>query len=138
MPPGRFGGATSPQLNFGEALRRGLRLRCPQCGQGRLYANWVRMNHDCARCGLSFYRESGYYVGAMILNYVVTAAIALATYLISLLLPPLWNASTDARLMAWFTYAILLCLALMPHARSLWLAFDYWIEPWAPGPSGLL
>jgi uncharacterized protein (DUF983 family) len=109
---------------------RGLRLRCPHCGQGRLYSGWVRMNHECPHCGLWFYREPGYYVGAMIVNYGVTAGIVLAAYLLSLLLPNFWNASTDTKLFAWFGFAIALSLALFRHSRSLWLAMDYWLEPW--------
>lgn len=107
-------------------------LCCPHCGEGKLYSGGLRMYHDCPRCGLPFYRESGYYVGAMIVNYGVTAAIVLTAYLVSLLLPPIWRASTDTKLVAWFAFAIAVSLALFRHSRSLWLALDYWLDPWAP------
>jgi uncharacterized protein (DUF983 family) len=119
---------------FREALRRGFRRRCPNCGEGRLYSSWIRMHHDCPHCGLSFYRESGYYVGAMILNYGVTGSIVLASYLISLVLPPIWHTSSEVKLWAWFAFAIGLSFALLWHSRSLWLALDFWLDPWSPGP----
>ena len=38
-------------------LGRGLALRCPRCGQGRLFRGWLRMHDRCAACGASFARE---------------------------------------------------------------------------------
>ncbi len=62
---------------FKAAIGRGLRLRCPRCGDGRLYTTFFRMNRECPLCGLGFYRESGYYVGAMMINYGITAFLVL-------------------------------------------------------------
>jgi uncharacterized protein (DUF983 family) len=117
---------------FGEALKRGLRLRCPCCGRGPLYRRVLRMYHDCPLCGLRYYREPGYYVGAMIVNYGVTAFFMIAIYLVSLLLPDFWHVTTGTKIIVWMLAAALVSLALVPHARSLWLAVDYWIEPWPP------
>jgi uncharacterized protein (DUF983 family) len=40
------------------ALRRGLRKRCPHCGEGRLFSGW-RQFESCAICGLVFTRNPG-------------------------------------------------------------------------------
>ena len=40
------------------ALSRGLRKRCPHCGQGRLFAGWSHLDR-CAFCGLVFVRNPG-------------------------------------------------------------------------------
>ena len=40
------------------ALRRGLRKRCPHCGQGRLFAGWRHLER-CSVCGLVFERNPG-------------------------------------------------------------------------------
>ena len=90
------------------------------------------MYHDCPLCGLRYYREPGYYVGAMIVNYGVTAFFMIAIYLVSLLLPDFWHVTTGTKIIVWMLAAALVSLALVPHARSLWLAVDYWIEPWPP------
>jgi len=120
-----------PRPVFRDICGRAIRLRCPRCGKGKLYSG-LRMVHDCPSCGLSFYRESGYYVGAMIVNYGMTAAIVIVTYLVSLTLPVLWPASIDTKIWGWFAFAIVVSAALIRHSRSLWLAVDYWIEPWSP------
>jgi uncharacterized protein (DUF983 family) len=40
------------------ALGRGLRKRCPHCGEGRLFAGWS-VFHSCSVCGLVFARNPG-------------------------------------------------------------------------------
>ena len=40
------------------ALRRGLRKRCPHCGEGRLFAGWSFLER-CSVCGLVFARNPG-------------------------------------------------------------------------------
>ena len=40
------------------ALGRGLRKRCPHCGQGRLFSGWSFFER-CAVCGLVFARNPG-------------------------------------------------------------------------------
>jgi uncharacterized protein (DUF983 family) len=43
---------------IGTALRRGLRKRCPHCGQGPLFSGWSFCER-CSACGLVFARNPG-------------------------------------------------------------------------------
>src|SRR4026208_1926427 len=43
---------------IGTALRRGLRKRCPHCGEGRLFTRWSFLER-CSSCGLVFARNPG-------------------------------------------------------------------------------
>ena len=43
---------------IGIALRRGLRKRCPHCGEGRLFSGWSHLER-CLICGLVFVRNPG-------------------------------------------------------------------------------
>lgn len=97
------------------------------------------MRRHCPICGLPYYREPGYFVGAMIVNYAASILIVVLLYLVSIVLPGSWGASFETKLLAWFALTIVISLALMPHSRSFWLAMDYWLEPWQPEePSGSL
>ena len=40
------------------ALGRGLRKRCPHCGNGRLFAGWSQLP-ACSHCGLVYLRNPG-------------------------------------------------------------------------------
>ncbi len=56
-------------------LWRGLRRKCPRCGQGKLFSRWFRMVDDCPHCHLHFEREPGYWVGAVAINTTVIGAL---------------------------------------------------------------
>jgi uncharacterized protein (DUF983 family) len=86
----------------------------------------------CPVCGLSYFPEQGYYVGGMIINYGATTACVLAIFLISLLFPDFTKLSTNAKILLWMAFAIVLSLSLVRHAYSFWLGLDFWIKPRQP------
>ena len=93
------------------------------------------MLRHCPDCGLAYHREAGYFLGAMIINYMGTAFLVTTLYLSFLFLPDPASFSLEVKIAAWLAFAVLLSLALMRHSYSFWLALDFWIEPWEPtGP----
>lgn len=93
------------------------------------------MYRRCPVCGLSYYPESGFYLGGMILNYIFTVWVVIALYLISLLLPDFLPWSINAKIFLWMLFTVVLSLSLWRHTRSLWLALNYWVEPHETDPS---
>jgi ABC-type multidrug transport system permease subunit len=91
-----------------------------------------KMLLSCPACGLSYFRESGYFIGGMIITYALTLLVVIPVFLLSLLLPDVKNISDYWRFAAWIVFAIPLALFFMPYSYSLWLSLDYWIEPWKP------
>lgn len=102
-------------------LGRALRLRCPRCGQGRLFTGWFHMPPRCEDCGLLLEREPGYYLGAIYFNYGVTAILVTAGYFIGFFATSIPNQALLAWLLA---FCLLFPLWFFRYARSLWLAFD--------------
>ncbi len=86
----------------------------------------------CPVCGLSYFPEQGYYVGAMIINYVATTVVVVAIFLVSTLFPDFTTLSTNSKILLWMGFAILLSLLLVRHAYSFWLGIDFWIKPRQP------
>ena len=119
-------------LTFGEALRCFVRLRCPACQRGELFAGIFKMLPRCPQCGLPYFRESGYFIGAMIVNYAITMMIVLGVFLLSLLLPDFWATSVNLKLLGAGVFTIAVSLAVTRHCRSFWLAMDFWLDPWRP------
>src|SRR6266850_6897265 len=112
---------------------RGLKLRCPACGLGRLYESFFRMRDECPYCGLVFAREQGYFIGAIYLNVVATESLIFATYLALILAHRITDQSTYTIL---FTLALLVPVLFHRHARSLWLGLDHLLDPPAPSARG--
>jgi uncharacterized protein (DUF983 family) len=111
-------------------------MRCPSCQFGKLFGGIFKMLPRCPQCGLPYFRESGYYIGAMIVNYAVTMVIVLAVFLLSLLLPDFWGSSVNLKLLGLGAFTIAVSLAVTRHCRSFWLAMDFWLEPWTPDGKG--
>ncbi len=120
--------------NFPRLLLNALHCRCPNCRRGRIFRGWPnRVLPRCPDCGLSYFRESGYFIGGMIITYILTAFILLAAYLLSLLFPTARAFSENSQFVFWVSFAVLLTLVLVRPAYSLWLSLDFWIDPWQPG-----
>ena len=47
----------TPQLRT--VLGRGLCRRCPQCGEGRVFRGWVKLQDRCSECGLQSLQDQG-------------------------------------------------------------------------------
>ena len=90
------------------------------------------MLSHCPECGLSYFPEQGYYVGAMIINYVATTACVVTIFLLSLLFPDFTTLSTNEKILLWMGFAIVLSLSLVRHSYSFWLGIDFWIKPRQP------
>src|SRR5881296_1355220 len=107
------------------ALGRAIRLRCPRCGATELFRGWFRMAESCALCGLRFERAQGYFVGAIYVNYAVTAVLALGLFF---LLWGLTALSTTVELALVLPLVIVFPLWFFRYSRSLWLALEWLIN----------
>ena len=128
-PPGDV--AARPRPSVGRALRllwRGLRLRCPNCGQASLLKSWFSLKESCPRCQAWLEREEGYFLGAMALNLVIGEFVpvfgAVAIIIATWPTPP-WPILQVAMPLVMGLFPVL----LFPLARMLWLALDWTFRP---------
>jgi uncharacterized protein (DUF983 family) len=71
---------------------RAVRLRCPNCGGGRLWRDWFHLRRACPTCGLNLERgESGYIVGAQMFN-IIAAELLFAAIFVGVLVATLPDA----------------------------------------------
>jgi uncharacterized protein (DUF983 family) len=90
------------------------------------------MAERCRACGLAFERESGYFVGAMYINYGLTVVLALAGYF----LLEAWLAPSPGwQILVWGVFTVLFPLWSFRYSKALWLAIDHLVDP-AGGESG--
>jgi len=113
-----------PPVGLGRTLWRALGLRCPRCGETPLFVGWFRMHPQCATCGLRYEREQGYFVGAIYVNYAMTAVVSLGT---AIALDVVVGIGIVTQLAIAITLAALVPLVFFRYARSLWLAIDTFV-----------
>jgi hypothetical protein len=64
---------------------------CPNCHEGKVFKEksiffsigFPKMNQFCSHCQFKFEKEPGYFFGAMYVNYGLTVAQSIATYVIA-------------------------------------------------------
>ena len=101
------------------AIGRGLRLRCPVCGVGRLFASFWRMREACPQCGVSYGREAGFWLGSMDINLTISLLLILGSLLF---LPEL---DLERELIVLGAAALLLPALLFRWVRGVWMALMY-------------
>ncbi len=113
------------QMSLGTALPNALRLRCPRCGQGKLFAKFITMEKTCDGCQLDIAKTPGYYLGSTYINYGFTTVICMVTYM-SLRFGAGYESKT---LIAPFVvFLVGFPLLFFRHARALWLMMDTLID----------
>lgn len=117
-----------------QVLINAWRCRCPHCRQGPLFRAWPnQVLPHCPVCGLAYFREQGYYVGGMVITYILAMFVILVVSLVLFFFVPERGWLTEnQKIAAWFVFSIGLTVGFLRFCYSLWISIDYWIEPWEP------
>jgi uncharacterized protein (DUF983 family) len=132
MKPSRL----QSHVSFWRFLRRGVALRCPECGLSRLFVrlgdvrtlfDWFTPLDGCPRCGYAYEREDGYFLLSIWgLNYGVVASLGFlgGLFILNRYHPGLWDP-----IWLWLLPMPVLSFLLARHAKSLFLAIDHYLDP---------
>jgi uncharacterized protein (DUF983 family) len=104
-------------------LWRGLTKRCARCGSGHLFHHYFQMVPNCPRCGLHFERESGYWAGALAINFICTFGLIIVV-LVGLLVATLPDVNAPLTLGVLLPVAVLGPAVWYPYSKTLWVAVD--------------
>jgi uncharacterized protein (DUF983 family) len=116
-------------------LWRGARRKCPVCGGGKLFHRWFNMAIECPTCAYHFEREEGFFLGAFVMNTIITLAALMLFLFVSFALtlpdPPLVKLAIIGG-----TVGVLLPVVAYPFTKTLWCAVDLIMRrtlgnPWA-------
>lgn len=117
---------TQKSPSYPTVMWRSWRLRCPRCGQGKLFRGWFRMHPQCDRCGLDLRREPGFYLGSIYVNYGLTALLVTFIYVGNFV-----GEFVDQNVLFWclVAFTVLFPLFFFRYARAIWLGFDEFWDP---------
>jgi uncharacterized protein (DUF983 family) len=110
------------------ALRRGLRKRCPHCGQGRLFAGWRHLER-CSVCGLVFERNPGdTWAFTIIGDRLPVAAIIVLLY---------FGFGRSHRILGLTTFVVMGVLLVLtaPNRWGVGIALHYLSRVFSPDPA---
>lgn len=106
-------------------LRRGLRRRCPVCGEGRIFESAFRLRRTCPACGWIIEREPGAVTGPMYLVSVLTLPFA------ALLFAVLWlftDWTPGVQVAVGIPVILLFCAVALGASKGAWAAIEYFTD----------
>ncbi len=128
-----------------QAMRRGWRQKCPNCGTGRLYNKYLKVNDVCSDCGTELFHQRAddappYFV-MTITAHIIVGGILITEELYS---PPTW-----VQLVIWMPMLVLLSLWLLPRVKGTLIGYQWALrmhgfgdpsldekpEEWPPAPT---
>jgi uncharacterized protein (DUF983 family) len=115
-------------LSSGVMLRRACLRRCPVCGRGHLFRQWVRMAAECPRCGLRFNRLPGHWLGSWFLNVCLAQTVVVLILIIGVAATYPNTPIAPLAVMAGVA-AIVVPFLFFPFSRTIWTAIDLAMRP---------
>ncbi len=95
--------------------------RCPNCGEGMLFAGFLRVAPSCTRCGYDFSKVDSGDGPAVFVIFIAGFIAAFGVMFTEIAYrPPLW---VQAAL--WLPVAAILCLALLRPIKGLMIAAQF-------------
>lgn len=105
---------TSEPRPLGAALGKGVRCKCPSCGQGKLFRAYLKVNDTCPHCNeeLHHHRADDLppYLAILIVGHVLIGAM--------LHMEMAWHVSPTTYLATLLPLAIILPLAMLPSLKG--------------------
>ncbi len=102
-------------------IARGLRGRCPRCGEGKLFQGFLTLSPRCERCGLDYsFADAG--DGPAVFVILIGGAIVVFAALITEVAfqPPYW-----LHALLWLPLILIVTLAPLRPIKSLLIALQY-------------
>lgn len=117
---------------MGFSLKASWNYKCPKCRQGDIFIspmdfkNPLKMPKQCKFCGQRTEPEVGFYYGAMMVSYGISAWLYLGLVL-GLVFYFKWTVNKAMILLVFL--AVITYLPLLRYSRSLWLHFNVKHDP---------
>ena len=106
--------AGGPKRPLWRAMARGLRSRCPNCGQGRLFRSFAKSVDHCGHCGEEIFHHRAddlpAYLNVFIVGHIVVAGFLIIERVTDW---PGWM-----HLALWIPVTIIMALALIPPIKG--------------------
>ncbi len=109
------------RLDINQPIMRGIRGRCPRCGEGKLFQGFLSLKPRCERCGLDFnFADAG--DGPAVFVILIGGALVVFAALITEVAyqPPYWLHAA-----LWLPLVLLLTLGPLRPIKGLLIALQY-------------
>jgi uncharacterized protein (DUF983 family) len=110
-----------PEHDLGVSIRRGLRGRCPNCGEGRLFAGFLDLAPRCERCGLDYSFADSADGPAVFVIFIAGFIVVFAALIVEFAYaPPYW-----VHAVLWLPLIVVTTLLPLRPMKGLMIALQY-------------
>ncbi|GAB4515962.1 MAG: DUF983 domain-containing protein [Anaerolineae bacterium] len=110
------------QVPWWRPVLRGTFLRCPNCGQGKMFDGLFSIRAKCEVCHVRYEREGGESIGGTMLLLVFAELFAVGGFFITVILLGAPILSTG---LFWLAFNVLFILLGYRHTRGMWVGVVY-------------
>lgn len=109
------------ERDVGRAAWRGWRQKCPNCGQGRLYAKFLKITAECDSCGEALHHQRADdappYFTMLIVGHVAIGGV--------LAVEQSWAPEPWVQGAIWAPFIVLSSLWLLPRIKGVLVAYQW-------------
>ncbi|HEY8580766.1 MAG TPA: DUF983 domain-containing protein [Beijerinckiaceae bacterium] len=115
-------GPTEESRPWWPAVKRGLRLRCPHCGEGRMFRAYLKVNDACPACGEELHHHRADDAPPYLTIFLVGHIVAAILMIVDERYPAL---DMFIHMTVWPLLAVALCLWFLPHVKGGLIAYQW-------------
>jgi uncharacterized protein (DUF983 family) len=115
------GGAALDKRPVGRSMARGAMLRCPRCGEGRIFKGYLTVRHACESCGEELHHQRADdappYIVISVVGHIVIGGVLSMEMAYQ---PPIW-----LQLAIWLPATVILSLAMLPSVKGALIGLQW-------------
>lgn len=119
-----MGGMTEIVHPLLRSVGRGLRHRCPACGEGRLFGKYLKVQAECGNCGHRLGRypadDGPAYLTILLIGHLIIAPL--------LIFPIVWESPAYYSVPILLTSVGVVTLAALPRVKGAWVGLMYALQ----------
>jgi uncharacterized protein (DUF983 family) len=117
---------TQEPPRFIQTLKAIWQALCPRCRKGVIFDKGIDVFKRCPECDLLLNRESGYFLGALYIEYGLAGAIM---GILAFAIMKIWFLSTVKTVLIAAILFLPLIIPTIRLSRVLWVYWDYLVDP---------
>lgn len=109
------------ERSLGNAVLNGLKCKCPNCGEGKIYGSYIKVKHSCDICGLELHHQRAddappYFTMLIVLHVVVSGILTVEK---------MYSPENWIQLVIWMPTATLLSFLLLPPIKGALIGLQW-------------
>ncbi len=104
-----------------KAFLKGWARKCPNCGEGRVFDGYIKVNHSCANCGQELFHQRAddappYFTMLIVLHFVISGLLTVEQ---------MYQPASWIQLSIWMPTALVASLWLLPRIKGALIAVQW-------------